>query len=185
MNMYHTYLEDIEIARKEIAGMKLFPEETILCDLYALPSHNFQTYYAMIYEHSGYWEMIYARTEFYAGISPYNEPIRMYTFSDNKEAGRYPGFDGRIITGMKHIPREVGLLLADIAENIPNEKYILKEDSVVIDGVFQAIRVFEGNNVTKEIVYHDAKRIPLKGHSEYLTEELCSLYIKIGDLIRS
>lgn len=183
MNMHYTYLEDIEIARKEIAEMKLFPEEAILCDLYALPSHNFQTYYAMIYEHAGHLEMVYARTELYASTDPYNEPILMYSFSSNKEAGKHPELDGRIIAGMKRIPGEMELLLTDIMENIPDEKHI--EDSAIIDGVLQAIRVFEGDNVVKEVAYRDAERIPLKGHSEYLADELSSLYIKIGDLIRS
>ncbi len=42
---YQEYLTDIEIARKEIADMKLYPKEKIICDLYAIPSHNFQAYY--------------------------------------------------------------------------------------------------------------------------------------------
>ena len=174
---YHTYLNDIEIARREIADVKLFPTGNLICDLYALPSHNFQAYYAMVYEHDGHQEMVYARTELCA--SCYAEPIRMYSFRRTKI-----NF-GLIITGIKHIPSETESLLADIAENLPDEKYILKEDSAVIDGVLQAIRVFESDNVVKEVVYHDANRIPLKGHSEYLTDELCSLYIKIGDLIRN
>ena len=60
---YHTYLDDIEIARKEIADVKLFPTGNLICDLYALPSHDFQAYYAMVYEHDGHQEMVYARTE--------------------------------------------------------------------------------------------------------------------------
>ena len=175
---YHTYLEDVEIARQEIAEMKLFPEENIICDLYALPSHNFQTYYAMIYEHAGHLEMVYARTELYGAC--YEEPVRMYSFRTTKI-----NF-GLIITGIKHIPAETGSLLADIAENLPDGQHILKEERVVIcDGVFQAVRVFDGNCVIKEVVYENAEWVSLKDRKEYLKEELSSLYIKIGDLIRN
>lgn len=183
--LYRDCLEDIEIARKEITDVKLFPEGNIICDLYALPSHNFQTYYAMIYEHSGHLEMVYARTEFYTCVSPYNEPIRMYSFSDNKEAGQYPGLDGRIITGIRHIPKEAELLIADITETLPDEKHIFREDTGCIDGVIQAIRVFKGNTIMKEAVYHDAEWIPLKDHREHLTEGLRNLYLTMGDLMGS
>ena len=180
---YHIYLEDIEIARKEIADVMLFPEGDIICDLYALPSHNLQTYYAMLYKCGRHLEMVYARTEFYT--SPHSEPIRMYSFADNKEAGKQPELDGRIITGIKHIPAELERLAADIIEKLPDEKYIQEENHIIIDGVFQAIRVYEGSNVIKEAAYYDAEMIPLKDHNEFLTEELGSLYIKIGDLIGS
>ena len=45
---YSAYLQDVEIAKKEIKDMKLYPKKRILGELYALPSHNFQTYYAAI-----------------------------------------------------------------------------------------------------------------------------------------
>ena len=46
---YEEYIEDVKIACSEMKSRKLYPSETVLCDLYALPSHNFQTYYAIIY----------------------------------------------------------------------------------------------------------------------------------------
>ncbi len=175
---YHAYLDDIEIARKEIADVKLFPTGNLICDLYDLPSHNFQAYYAMIYEHAGHLEMVYARTELYGAC--YEEPIRMYSFRTTKI-----NF-GLIITGIKHISAETAALLTDIAENLPDGQHILKEERVVIcDGVFQAVRVFDGNCVIKEVVYENAEWVPLKDRKEYLKEELSSLYIKIGDLIRN
>lgn len=173
---YRAYLEDMEIARKEVAGVKLFPEENIICDLYALPSHNFQAYYAMIYEHDGHLEMVYARTELYAPC--YEEPIRMYSFRKTKV---YFGF---IITGIKHIPAETEALLTDIVKNLPDGNHILGENEVVIaDGVLQAVRVFDDDRVIKETVYENAEWVPLKDHGEYLRKELDCLYITIGNLI--
>lgn len=178
---YRTYLEDIEIARSEIADVKLLPKENVICDLYALPSHNFQTYYGMLYGQGGHLEMVYARTECYPHTSPDNGPVRMYSF---KHAGREPGLNGKIITGIKQIPLETELLITDIVANLPDGKNVLNGDTVCIDGVLQAVRVFKGGVVIKEAVYDNAEHIPLKEHREYLTEELNNLYVKVEKLMK-
>jgi len=48
---YREYLDDVKIAVSELTNMKLYPVEgNIVCDLYAIPSHIFQSYYAIVYE---------------------------------------------------------------------------------------------------------------------------------------
>ncbi len=80
---YEEYMEDVRIARMEIENMKLYPSEALICDMYALPSHNFQTYYAMLYEHHGRWEMVYAKPQIYR--YQYAEPVKMYSFSTSRK----------------------------------------------------------------------------------------------------
>ena len=46
--MLRDYLNDIEIARTAIYESKLFPKGQIVMDLYAIPSHNHQAYYAVM-----------------------------------------------------------------------------------------------------------------------------------------
>ena len=51
---YKKYKEDVDIAVNELTKMKLHPfDGRIICDLYAIPSHNQQTYYAIVYENNG------------------------------------------------------------------------------------------------------------------------------------
>jgi hypothetical protein len=60
---------------------------------------------------------------------------------------------------------------------------IVKDDLISIDGVFQAMRLFEKNNVTKEIIYRDAKEIPLSPEKTYLIDIMNDLYLTIENII--
>ena len=78
---YQEYEEDVEIAIGELTKMKLYPfDGRIICDLYAIPSHNHQTYYAIVYEKNGRYDMVYAKPQFYDPIT--HETIKMYRFKD-------------------------------------------------------------------------------------------------------
>lgn len=182
--LYLDYLADIKIARAEIKNMKLYPTEAVICDIYALPSHNFQAYYAMFYERNGRMQILYAKPQIYH--RQYAEPVKMYTFSTNRKVKNrsvYDGRDGRIIIGMKYLSDKSAEMIKNIIRNLP-ETWILEENMVVIlDGVFQAIRVFDGDAVIKEAVYHTADRIPFKDQQELMTKQLDSLYLLIGEII--
>lgn len=177
---YIDYLNDIEIARKEMQDMKLYPTEKIICDLYALPSHNHQAYYAIIYEHAGKYEMVYAKSQIYT--PKYSEPIKMYRFADCKEADKHSGTEGRIIIGIAHLPEMFMDRLMEIMDSIPS-KYILDEYGIMLDGVVQAIRVYHGDDVVKEVFYREAEQIPLSGGRKDLTEQLDNLYLRVEEMI--
>lgn len=177
---YQEYLEDIEIARSAIAEARLFPSNEILFDLYAIPSHNHQAYYTLIYEKDEHYEMVYARTEIYT--RHFSEPIKMYPFSDAREAEKRPASDGRIIIGIKKLGADLMGLLDEITISVPTTKY--KEKHLIsLDGVFQAIRCFKQGTVIKEIVYRDAANIPLPPEKKYLKDNLDDLYLMIEKLI--
>ena len=177
---YEEYIEDVKIARSEMKSRKLYPLETILCDLYALPSHNFQTYYAIIYECSGGLKMVYAKPQIYANM--YAEPVKMYRFSTSREVQKHPGFDGRIIVGMKRLSDAFSEQKRNIIENLP-DRHILGEKLIVIDGAFQAVRVFGGDAVIKEAAYYKADMIPFRNETEWSAGYLENLYLRVGELI--
>lgn len=178
---YTEYMEDIRIARDEIKNMKLYPSEPVVCDIYALPSHNFQAYYAMLYERNGRLEMVYAKPQIYSCL--YTEPVRMYSFATSRESGKHPGFDGRIVMGIRHLTDGFSELIRSIMQNLP-DRYILDENWIVIaDGVFQALRVFDGDAVIKEAVYYEADRIPVENQKEWLINQLEHLYLLVGEII--
>lgn len=115
---YQEYLEDVKIAVSELTNMKLYPVEgNIVCDLYAIPSHNYQSYYAVIYEKDSRYEMLYAKPQFYEPVV--QEYIKMYRFKDAKEAENHPVKNGKIIMGIKHLPEEFASEIKDIADNLP------------------------------------------------------------------
>lgn len=177
---YIEYLEDVEIARCAITDALLFPSERIFCDLYSIPSHNHQAYYAVIYNANGKYEMTYARTEIYT--RHFYEPIKMYPFSDAKAAEKHAASDGRIIIGKKSMNADLMRVLDDIFISVP-EGLHLGRHLISIDGVFQAMRLFEKNNVTKEIIYRDAKEIPLSPEKTYLIDIMNDLYLTIENII--
>lgn len=177
---YSEYLEDIEIAQKEIKDVKLYPTDDILCDLYALPSPDFQSYYAMIYEHAGKFEMVYAKPQIDTVTSP--EPIKTCRFSTCGEAEIHIGFHGRIVIGIKRLSEDFIDLIKDMIDAIPNE-YILEENRIIIDGDIQGIRAYDGNQVVKKILYSDAERLSLSSEKEDMTSELNNLYRTVGQMI--
>ena len=178
--LYLDYIADIKIARAEIKNMKLYPTEAVICDIYALPSHNFQAYYAMFYERNGRMQILYAKPQIYHRQDA--EPVKMYTFSTNRKVKIHSGYDGRIIIGMKYLSDKSAEMIKNIVRNLPGT-CILEENLFIMDGVFQAIRVFDGDAVIKEAVYHTADRIPFKDQQELMTKQLDSLYLLIGEII--
>ena len=162
--------------------MMLFPKGELLCDLYAIPAHNHQSYYALIYKEADMLKMVYAKPQIYRGYS--SDSINMYYFKDAKKAECHPVNKGNIIIGIKSVTDELWLLIRDILENMP-ERYVLDEDGVFIDAMLQAIRMYKGNRVVKEIVYYDAGKIKLPGNKEYLRDQIGeSLYTQIETLIK-
>ena len=73
-------------------------------------------------------------------------------------------------------------VLDDIFISVP-EGLHLGRHLISIDGVFQAMRLFENNNVTKEIIYRDAKEIPLSPEKTYLIDIMNDLYLTIENII--
>ena len=178
---YQEYLEDVRIAVSKLTNMKLYPVEgNIVCDLYAIPSHNCQSYYAVVYEKDGRYEMLYAKPQFYDPVV--QEYIKMYRFKDAKEVENHPVKDGKIIMGIKRLPEEFAREIKDIVGNFPSVKKT-EGDFVMIDGYFQAIRIYKNNAVNDELVFNDVEDLTFPDKKDYLSKVLDELYIEIGKII--
>lgn len=181
MEIYHEYVEDIRIARNEIDKLKLMPPaESVICDIYALPSHNLPTYYALVYIENDYLWMVYAKPQIFPMDHP--TPINMYRFRDAKKAEEHSAIDGRITLGLTKLDSTIKDMLLDIIDVLPM-KHILGENLMIIDGVFQAIRVFENGNVVKEVAYRESNIIDFPDGKDYMKNILEKLHIKIGPII--
>ncbi len=178
---YRKYLENVKIAVSELTNMKLCPVEgKIVCDLYAIPSHNFQSYYAIVYEKAGRYEMLYAKPQIYDPVV--QEYIKMYGFKDAKEAENHPAKAGKIIMGIKQLSEEFVNELKDIADNLPFEKKS-EGDYLTLDGYFQVIRIYKNNAVSGELVFNDVEDLVFPDKKDYLSKILDELYIEVGKII--
>lgn len=177
---YLKYLADIEIARNAIINQKLYPKDRIIYDLYAIPSHNFQTYYALVYKHDNHYEMVYAKPVVYTAHSV--EPIKMYSFSYCAEAEKRLDKNEKIIAGIKHLSKDFVNMLEKVSDSISGN-CMIEENSMVIDGVLQVIRVFDKNRAVKTLMYTESNRIPIPALNMETAEFLSGLYIHIGEMI--
>ena len=178
---YQEYLEDVDIAISELTSMKLYPVEgKIICDLYAIPSHNFQSYYAIIFERENKYSMLYAKPQFYE--PEVQEFIKMYRFRDAKDAENHPAKDGKIILGLKQLPDDFVNVIRDIVDHFPTVKNV-DAGGITIDGYFQAIRRYNNNTVVDELVFDNVDSLVVPNGKEYLSEILDELYIRIGEII--
>ena len=178
---YQEYLEDVDIAIAELKSMKFYPVEgTIICDLYAIPSHNYQSYYAVIFESNGRYDMLYAKPQLFDPIVP--GPIKMYRFKKAKEAENHTVKNGKIIMGMKHLSDEFVSTIKDILGAFPSVKSI-DTDGYMLDGYFQAIRVYKNNTIDGEVVFCRIESLLLPKGKEYLSNVLDELYVSVGEII--
>ena len=81
------------------------------------------------------------------------------------------------------MPDEFVKMVKNIIENLP-DNHVLGEGVIVIDGALQAIRVFDGDTMVKEVVYYLADMIPLKDQKEWMTKQLEELYLLVGKMIQ-
>lgn len=94
---YLKYMEDVRIANDALEELKLeAPSASVVCDLYATPSHNHQAYYAKILKEKECYYILCARTEI-----DFSEQyiILMYPFRDAQKAKNKS--KGRFFCGMK------------------------------------------------------------------------------------
>ena len=178
---YQGYIEDVRIAVSELTEMKLYPVEgDIVCDLYAIPSHNYQSYYAIVYEKAGRYEMLYAKPQFYDPVA--QDYIRMYRFKDAKAVEDHPVKDGKIIMGIKQLSDEFGNEIKAIVSCFPTVKKA-KEDSFTLDGYFQVIRIYKSNTVYRELFFRDVEDLVFPDKKDEISELLDGLYIQVGKII--
>ena len=128
----------------------------------------------------GRYEMLYAKPQFYDPVV--QEYIKMYRFKDAKEVEDHPVKSGKVIMGIKHLPKEFANEIKAIVDNFPIVKKH-KKSFIMIDGYFQVIRKYKNDAVIDEIVFGDAEDLVFPAKKEYLSEILDGLYVKVGRII--
>lgn len=152
----------------------------MVCDLYAIPAHNYQSYYVLIFERDGEYKMLFVKPE--VQLPHYAAPTKMCSFKDVKEAERHHGFNGIVTMGIKNLDKSFISIISDIIENLPLES-VIDTGNLVIDGVFQAIRVFRNNVVEREFVFDSHDIIFFSEEKHYLNNTLENLYIYVDGIV--
>lgn len=177
---YAEYISDITLANRVMSEQLVnVSEKEVLCDLYAIPSHNHQAFYVKIYKREQLYYILYAKPIFSHGGR--DEEIYMYPFRDSLDAR---ALNGKIVCGVKPLDNNFVDNLITKLECLP-EKQILGCSKFILDGVFQSIRVFNNGEVIKEVIYNDAEDIVFKTGFDVneLKWYFASLYMMIEKII--
>lgn len=181
---YEEYLQDIELANKALSEAVLnVADEDLICDIYAMPSGNHQTYYGKIYCLGERYSLVYAKPILNHPVY-YPEEVYMYLFKDaiavNKKDGRQMG---EIVCGITYLEEGFVRNLYSKLKALP-DKFVLEEDALVLDGVMHGIRVYENGHINKEVVYKDSRYIPYKGgNTAELQWYYSAFYLMIEQII--
>ncbi len=162
--------EEISIARNAIAEAGLYRTNItgeLKYELYCIPSHNHYCYYVQILCSQDKNHMIYARTEIDDFICG---KILMYPFSDavNRNNRQY----GKIVCGMREISSTFKENLIQAFEIVPDKREWQEHSLIIIDGVFQMIRMYENNSIIKEFAYFHCENDFLNDFYEVVEAEI-------------
>lgn len=180
---HSAYLQDIEIANNELIEKNFQVDaQSVICDIYVLPSHNHQTFYGKLISERGFYKIIYAKA--IQNSIWFSEPIYMYRFEEAKRFENHPMKKGRIVCRAKLMDKSLINRLLFTAEQLSENQ----PDDVVtecIDGVFTAIRMYEAGIVSREIIYTDAEKMEFRDNTDKrdAVEFLQTLYLSIEKII--
>lgn len=182
-NWMSDYLRDIEVADSELAEKNFHADpKSVICDVYALPSHNHQTFYGKLVTERGFFKIIYAKA--IQNSIWFSEPIYMYRFEEAKRFESHPMKKGRIICRAKLMDKALINRLLFTAARISDAQ---PDDAVLptIDGVFTAVRIYENGVVKQKIMYTEPERLTFRDEADNgeALEFLRGLYLAIEKII--
>ena len=177
------YLQDIEIANNELVEKNFHADpKSVICDIYVLPSHNHQTFYGKLISERGFYKIIYAKA--LQNSIWFSEPIYMYRFDEAKRFENHPMKKGRIVCRAKLMDKSLINRLLFTVQQLDKKQ---PGDTVSggLDGVFTAIRLYEGGIISRKIMFTDAEKLKfLDGaDKQEAVEFLQSLYLSVEKII--
>lgn len=164
--------EEIRTAKKAIAESGLYKTNItgkLKYELYCIPSHDHYCYYAQILCSQDKKHMLYARTEIDDLICG---KIFMYPFSDVEKCRGSSRSYGKIVCGMREISGGLYERLIKISHILPDKKEWQEIRGMMLDGVFQMIRIYENDAVIKELAYFDCENDLLDNLYEAVEAEI-------------
>lgn len=177
------YLRDIEVAEAELTHKNFHTEYgSVLCDIYSLPAHNHQTFFARIVAERGFYKLIFAKPM--QNSIWFHDPIYMYTFDEAKRFEEHPMRQGRIICRARLINKTLAdsiiLTICKLAESQPEETVVPSAEAV-----FTAIRTYEGGCPRRGVFYTNAERLIFTDCADHFEDVkmLSELYLTIEKLI--
>ena len=161
---HELYETEIGVADSEITSKNFHVDESsVICDIYALPSHNHQTFYGKIVQEHGLYKIIFAKA--IQSSMWFSDPIYMYTFEEAKRFEDHPMKRGRIICRAKLCEKSfVDHLLFNVWKLLDTQPDSAVQPS--IDAVFTAIRMYERGSVSKCIFYTDAEKLDFRASAD-------------------
>ncbi|MCM1507124.1 MAG: hypothetical protein NC177_08335 [Ruminococcus flavefaciens] len=168
------YLNDIQIAFESIHESKLdsiFSISDCICDLYCVPSHYDSSYYVRVYRKDSKYTAIYARTEI---NDIFGHKVYCDAFESALRASRHSAKQGKIICGYFKPSEDFIGELKSMIELFPEEDYILSEKHIIIDGIWQVIRLWKNGTPQCTVSFENmsAKSIFRKDFAE----TVCNMY---------
>lgn len=168
------YKNDIRIAADSIYSLKLdsiFNINDCICDLYCIPSHSDYAYYVRIYKVSDRYRAVYSRTEI---NDIFVHKIYCYPFESALTANKHSAKSGKIICGYFSSSEKLISELKSMIELFPSKDYISDEQYIIIDGVWQVIRLWKNGSPENTISFEStsAHRIFKKEFAEIV----CNVY---------
>lgn len=177
------YLRDIKTANRELAEQNFNPApESVICDIYVLPSRNHQTFFGKVTADHGFYKLIYAKA--IQNSIWFSEPIYMYRFEEAKRFEEHPMKKGRIICHAKMMDKALinRLLFTSekLADKQPHEAVVPEPDSV-----FTAVRIYDNGSIRRRLLYTDSGRLSFRGGAEdrESAEFLANLYLAFEKIV--
>lgn len=173
------YFAEVEIAEQMLQEQKLnniVRDDKLVCDVYCIPSHNHQAFFVKLFENEDEYVVLYAKT-YIADLLGFH--IAMYTFEDCVKAQSHNGSVGKIICGIKRLPKN-NVIIKELISCLPTKNEWLK--SVIIDGEHTVIR----NHLQEEIKllsYRSNAQFSENDYSEAQKVFLEKLFLHIEDII--
>lgn len=176
------YVEDVAAAENELT-LKHFEidRNDVLGDIYVLPSHHHQTFYA---------KLVTGRFFKIISVKPiqnsvwFSDPVYDYSISEAKHFEDHPKRHGRLIchAGLidKRFIAKVNDAISLLAEHQSEDAVILSEDATLT-----VIRLFDKGKVIRFICYTDASKLVYKNGEENpeAVDFLNNLYLEVEKIV--
>ena len=182
---YESYLSNIAAARAAIEQSMLngAVNGELLSDVYCIPSHNHQAFYAQVYGGEQY-TLLYAKTLI---ADFFGRETVMHSFQNALRADKLTAHRGDILCGMKMLPLNDPFMEKRLS-CLPSADEYYGEEGIVVDGVMTAIRSFL-TGVPVTMAYHNAAQIKRTALAPAQKAFLDELYLHmegvIGNLLDS
>lgn len=177
------YLRDVKVADHEISVKNFHIEKSsVVCDIYALPSHNHQTFYGKLVSEHGFYKFVFAKA--IQNSIWFSDPIYMYRFEEAKRFENHPMKKGRIICRAKLMEKGLVNRLMFTLDRLSDEQ---PDDTVApsAEADFTAIRLYEHGAVCKKIFYTDVKKLVFRDDKDRIdaADFLQSLFVAVEKVI--